>query len=104
MNELERAEAHLQEVLQRLQALRRAALDGDYDPVAFDRVVEAYRTAEAAVAQLRSRQPRRIVGVATAPALIWDAPTLRRLQFVRWLVATGRLGADDLAGMGPAVA
>src|SRR5437667_6764694 len=47
------AETKLSRALQRLHALRRAALYGNYDPVEFDRAVMAYREAEAEVQQAR---------------------------------------------------
>src|SRR2546423_10450833 len=47
------AETKLSRALQRLHALRRAALYGNYDPVEFDRAVMAYREAESEVQQAR---------------------------------------------------
>ena len=49
------AETQLAKALQRLSQLRRASLAGDYDPDVFDRAVQEYRVAAAAVAHARER-------------------------------------------------
>src|SRR5438105_8192242 len=99
------AETKLSRALQRLHALRRAALYGNYDPVEFDRAVMAYREAEAEVQQAReawahvhqgkpAMQPSPVAVAEHEPQE--DPPNAPieitpRLRFVKWLVDTGRL-------------
>jgi len=99
------AETKLSRALQRLHALRRAALYGNYDPVEFDRAVMAYREAEAEVQQAREAwahvhqgQPAAAASpVAVAERAPQDdspSPPLEitpRMRFVKWLVETGRM-------------
>jgi len=100
------AETKLSRALQRLHALRRAALYGNYDPVEFDRAVMAYRESESEVQQAREswaqmHQGASLVQAAAATGLSEgsvedDAPSeplqiTPRLQFAKWLVETGRL-------------
>jgi hypothetical protein len=99
------AETKLSRALQRLHALRRAALYGNYDPVEFDRAVMAYREAEAEVQQAREAwahvhqgQPAATAApVAVAERAPQDdspSPPLEitpRMRFVKWLVETGRV-------------
>ena len=92
------AEERLTRALQRLHALRRAALAGGYDPLEFDRALAAYRRAEheamtarealtgAAVPAARFRGARRKLEDEDEPF----RPT-PHMRFVRWLVQTGRL-------------
>jgi hypothetical protein len=99
------AETKLSRALQRLHALRRAALYGNYDPVEFDRAVMAYREAEGEVQQAREAWAHAHQGKpATQASLIAlaqreaqeNAPgqpleITPRLRFARWLVENGRL-------------
>jgi hypothetical protein len=92
------AETKLARALQRLSALRRAALYGSYDATEFDQAVMAYRAAEAEVLEARKTwAQRKDTTVATLPAETEAAvdetplePT-PRLLFAKWLVETGRL-------------
>jgi hypothetical protein len=99
------AETKLSRALQRLHALRRSALYGNYDAVEFDRAVMAYREAEAEVQQARDAwahvhqdtstlQPTPVA--VAQPGLPAEAPPeplaiTPRLRFAKWLVETGRL-------------
>jgi hypothetical protein len=97
------AETKLSRALQRLHALRRAALYGNYDPVEFDRAVMSYREAEAEVQQAREAWAHVHQGApAPAPVAVAEqaaeeeAPNepfviTPRLQFAKWLVENGRL-------------
>ena len=98
------AETKLSRALQRLHALRRAALYGNYDPVEFDRAVMSYREAEADVQSAREAWANLKQGAADtlAPTAVADRAAEEepepepleitpRLQFVKWLVETGRL-------------
>jgi len=96
------AETKLARALQRLSALRRAALYGSYDATEFDQAVMAYRSAEAEVLEARKTwAQRKETGVATmepevqVEEVIALEPT-PRLLFAKWLVETGRL--NDLDG------
>jgi hypothetical protein len=92
------AETKLARALQRLSALRRAALYGSYDATEFDQAVMAYRAAEAEVLEARKTwAQRKETSVATLPAQAEAAvdetplePT-PHLLFAKWLVETGRL-------------
>ncbi|CAA9221445.1 MAG: hypothetical protein AVDCRST_MAG77-484 [uncultured Chloroflexi bacterium] len=98
------AETKLARALQRLSALRRAALYGSYDAAEFDQAVMAYRAAEADVLEARKTWAQRkeagAVSTATAPSAP-EAPIedekvepleiTPRLLFAKWLVETGRL-------------
>lgn len=102
------AETKLSRALQRLHALRRAALYGNYDPVEFDRAVMAYREAEAEVQQAREAWAHASQGapLPAAPTIpVAEQPSAEaaepvpdepfvitpRLRFAKWLVENGRL-------------
>ena len=98
------AETKLSRALQRLHALRRAALYGNYDPVEFDRAVMSYREAESDVQSAREAWATLQGGAPDSqPATALAAPETveekepepleitPRLRFVKWLVETGRL-------------
>ncbi len=98
------AETKLSRALQRLHALRRAALYGNYDPVEFDRAVMSYREAESEVQQAREawahlhqgapqRQPAATAVAEREPEETSNEPfeITPRLRFAKWLVETGRL-------------
>ena len=98
------AETKLSRALQRLHALRRAALYGNYDPVEFDRAVMSYREAEADVQSAREAWASLQQGAADTlvPTAVAERPVEEeaepepleitpRLQFAKWLVETGRL-------------
>jgi hypothetical protein len=90
------AETKLARALQRLSALRRAALYGSYDAAEFDQAVMAYRAAEAEVLEARKTwAQRKETSVAIAEPVLETAPEplepTPRLLFVKWLVETGRL-------------
>ena len=99
------AETRLARALQRLHALRRAALTGTYDPAEFDQALAAYRRAEKEVLEAReawARSQERPSEPAQArqegqeeeqPAEPFE-PT-PRMHFVRWLVQSGRLSDWD---------
>jgi hypothetical protein len=100
------AEMTLARALQRLSALRRAALYGSFDDAAFDRAVRDHRAAEARLAEARRAKERQVEGgVATVtapgapPASVDEQPPdlqpTPRLLFARWLVQTGRLSDWD---------
>lgn len=104
------AEAKLTSALQRLSALRRAALYGNYDPAEFDRAVMAYREAEMeaqdarkALANRAQEEPVQLDAFRAAkrarlseqddePYVLEPTP---RMHFIKWLVQTGRL-SDNL--------
>ena len=101
------AEDRLTRALQRLHALRRAALAGGYDPLEFDRALVAYRRAEHEAMTAREA----LAGAAgPAPLPAGRAPEAGgsavrptpRMRFVRWLVQTGRLSEWDVALGAPA--
>ena len=108
--ELIDAELDLARALQRISALRRAALHGSYDATTFDRAVVAYRQAEVRLTQLRRAHMDPVAAGtrAAAGSVLSEAraaangPTATeppappiertpRLLFARWLVETGRL-------------
>lgn len=93
------AETKLARALQRLSALRRAALYGSYDAAEFDQAVMAYRAAESEVLDARKAwAQRRESGDATKPPAEEEPQPLEptpRLLFARWLVETGRLNDWD---------
>lgn len=104
------AETKLARALQRLSALRRAALYGSYDAQEFDQAVMAYRSAEAEVLEARrawaeqknSQQAAGTVASATATPEPADEPVqpaepTPRLLFAKWLVEAGRLSDWDEA-------
>ena len=100
--------------LSHLISLRRLALLGTYDEAEFDRAVQTYRAAEAAVQRLdapgstgrpRRNTPSRADPPAQTSSVVPDAyrasfeaqgqteafvPTAR-MRFIKWLVQTGRL-------------
>jgi hypothetical protein len=99
------AEAKLAQAVHRLRALQSAALYGNYDAADFDRAVLTYREARSEAYDARNawahQQQREAAGMAgtaavgvmsppEAPAEVAFEPT-PRMQFVRWLVQTGRL-------------
>ncbi|MGH2352002.1 MAG: hypothetical protein ACRDI2_09935 [Chloroflexota bacterium] len=100
------AETRLAHALQRLHALRRAALAGGYDPVEFDQALMAYRRAEKEALEAREAwanagpsHVEQAVGVAEPaveepPAAFEPTP---RMRFIRWMVETGRLSEWDVA-------
>jgi hypothetical protein len=99
------AETKLARALQRLSALRRAALYGSYDATEFDQAVMAYRSAEAEVLEARKAwAQRKEAAVATVPqeeevdAPIVAADPTPRLLFAKWLVETGRLNDWQVEG------
>ena len=115
--ELIDAELDLARALQRISALRRAALHGSYDATTVDRAVVAYRQAESRLTQVRRAHmgpvaagPRAAAGsvlsearaAANGPtATELPAPPIEptpRLLFARWLVETGRLSDWGPAG------
>ena len=91
------AETKLARALQRLSALRRAALYGSYDATEFDQAVMAYRSAEAEVLDARKTwAQRKETGVATMEPEVQEEEVVAleptpRLLFAKWLVETGRL-------------
>lgn len=89
------AETKLARALQRLSALRRAALYGSYDATEFDQAVMAYRAAEADVLEARKAWAQRKEStVATLPQEEEEIQPLDptpRLLFVKWMVETGKL-------------
>jgi hypothetical protein len=94
------AETKLARALQRLHALRRAALAGGYDPIEFDQALMAYRRAEKEALDAReawANTQSAPVQVAQAVAEPQAEPEpepfepTARMHFVRWLVQTGRL-------------
>ncbi len=91
------AETKLARALQRLSALRRAALYGSYDATEFDQAVMAYRSAEAEVLDARKTwAQRKETGIATMEPEVQEEEVVAleptpRLLFAKWLVETGRL-------------
>lgn len=79
------AGAQLRRTWRRLQMVRSAAFDDEYDPDACETAALLYRRAVQDVHEARA-------ACAAAPS----APTLptARLLFARWLVQTGRLSED----------
>lgn len=98
------AETKLARALQRLSALRRAALYGSYDATEFDQAVMAYRSAEAEVLDARKTwAQRKETGIATMEPEVQEEEVVAleptpRLLFAKWLVETGRL--NDWNGEG----
>jgi hypothetical protein len=98
------AETNLARALQRLHTLRRAALAGGYDPVAFDRALVAYRRAEREALEAREAlatgrpdpappvEVPDVFATAFSPAF---EPT-PAMRFARWLVVSGRLSEWEL--------
>jgi hypothetical protein len=89
------AETKLARALQRLSALRRAALYGSYDATEFDQAVMAYRSAEAEVLDARKAwAQRKETPVATLvheeEEIVPLEPT-PRLLFAKWLIQSGKL-------------
>ena len=87
------AETKLCRALQRLSALRRAALYGSYDATEFDLAVQAYRAAEFEVLEARKawaqrKEARPPVAVEEEIKPLEPTP---RLLFVKWLVQSGKL-------------
>jgi multidrug efflux pump subunit AcrA (membrane-fusion protein) len=95
------AETKLARALQRLSALRRAALYGSYDATEFDQAVMAYRAAEADVLDARKTWAQRKESpVATLvpdenEEIVPLEPT-PRLLFAKWLVQSGKLSDWDV--------
>ena len=89
------AETKLARALQRLSALRRAALYGSYDATEFDQAVMAYRAAEAEVLDARKAWAQRkeapVATVSAEPETIEPLEPTPRLLFVKWLVQSGKL-------------
>ena len=90
------AETKLARALQRLSALRRAALYGSYDATEFDQAVMAYRAAEAEVLEARKAWAQRKEAPVNAqveeePVEIVPAEPTPRLLFAKWLVQSGKL-------------
>jgi hypothetical protein len=90
------AETKLARALQRLSALRRAALYGSYDATEFDQAVMAYRAAEAEVLDARKAWAQRkespvAAQVEEEEAEIVPAEPTPRLLFAKWLVQSGKL-------------
>ena len=89
------AETKLARALQRLSALRRAALYGSYDATEFDQAVMAYRAAEAEVLDARKAWAQRKESPVTAgapePEVIEPLEPTPRLLFAKWLVQIGKL-------------
>ena len=96
------AETKLARALQRLSALRRAALYGSYDATEFDQAVMAYRAAEAEVLDARKAwAQRKEAPVATLVAEEEETVPLEptpRLLFAKWLVQSGKLSDWDVEG------
>ena len=94
------AETKLARALQRLSALRRAALYGSYDATEFDQAVMAYRAAEAEVLEARKAwAQRKETPVAAQPVEEDEIKPLEptpRLLFAKWLVQSGKLSDWDV--------
>ena len=94
------AETKLARALQRLSALRRAALYGSYDATEFDQAVMAYRGAEAEVLEARKAwAQRKETPVAAQPVEEEEIRPLEptpRLLFAKWLVQSGKLSDWDV--------
>ena len=89
------AETKLARALQRLSALRRAALYGSYDATEFDQAVMAYRAAEAEVLDARKAWAQRKEAPVAAQVeeqveIVPLEPT-PRLLFAKWLIQSGKL-------------
>ena len=89
------AETKLARALQRLSALRRAALYGSYDATEFDQAVMAYRAAEAEVLEARKAWAQRKEAPVSAEPIeeeeIKPLEPTPRLLFAKWLIQTGKL-------------
>ena len=96
------AETKLARALQRLSALRRAALYGSYDATEFDQAVMAYRAAEAEVLDARKAWAQRkeapVAAAAPEPEEIEPLEPTPRLLFAKWLVQSGKLSDWDVEG------
>lgn len=99
------AETKLARALQRLSALRRAALYGSYDATEFDQAVMAYRSAEAEVLDARKswaeRKESPVTAVPVEEEEIMLLEPTPRLLFAKWLVQTGKLSdwnVEEVAG------
>jgi hypothetical protein len=106
---LAQAESNVARTLLHLQQIRRASLDGRFDPQEYDRALLAYRQAEheALAARLAWAQARGASAPAPVPAGVPtpapappapDAPfqPTPRMRFLRWLVQQGRLSEWDV--------
>src|SRR5688500_13228897 len=89
------AETKLARALQRLSALRRAALYGSYDATEFDQAVMAYRAAEAAVLDARKAWAQRketpVATLVQEEEQIVPLQPTPRLLFAKWLIQSGKL-------------
>jgi hypothetical protein len=102
------AETELSRALRRINALRRAALYGDYDSEEFDKAIAIYRRAKQRAQAARQAFFMHLWGETAEPAQAAASaqaaepasetgpeqplqPTAR-LRFAKWLVETGRLG------------
>jgi hypothetical protein len=103
------AETKLARALQRLSALRRAALYGSYDATEFDQAVMAYRAAEAEVLDARKvwaqRKEQPSSGGFAASGIGADEPEeieplepTPRLLFIKWMVQSGKLSDWNVEG------
>ena len=94
------AETKLARALQRLSALRRAALYGSYDATEFDQAVMAYRAAEAEVLDARKAwaqlKEAPVATVSPEPEEIEPLEPTPRLLFAKWLVQSGKLSDWDV--------
>ena len=106
---LAQAESNVARALLRLQQIRRASLEGRFDPQEYDRALLAYRQAEhesraARRAWVQARgaaAPAPVPAGAPAPAPAPPAPDVPfqptpRMRFLRWLVQQGRLSEWDV--------
>jgi hypothetical protein len=124
---LAEAESNVARALLRLQQVRQAILEGEFDPQVYDEALHAYHQAEyeahdarQAWAQARTSRPAPPVSPARPDgAPVPDAPAApdvpvpggpsevepetapfqptERMRFVRWLVEQGRLSEWDVA-------
>ncbi len=89
------AETKLARALQRLSALRRAALYGSYDATEFDKAVMAYRAAEAEVLDARKAWAQRkeapVATLVQEEEEIMPLEPTPRLLFAKWLIQSGKL-------------
>lgn len=89
------AETKLARALQRLSALRRAALYGSYDATEFDQAVMAYRAAEAEVLDARKAWAQRketpVATLVQEEEQIVPLEPTPRLLFAKWLIQSGKL-------------
>ena len=94
------AETKLTRALQRLLALRRAALYGTYDPAEFDQALLSYRQAEVEAHEARDAWARWQGGEHEPAAAVEEeerspeevlGPPTPRMLFTKWLVDHGRL-------------